>query len=214
MVGVAGLQSGQEWIGTEFSRYASGAPLDAMRDPKTGALRGYLRNRHHSARKPVFPSVGYRTSLTEAQLEPLRLHRIDCGPWLQCSWAGSRSDPSGAWLFKLLPEGCLVVQLGEGRDAGDVSGGDAALRSALVEALQSDTCLIAPAVTFKAVVAEAYKYAPWLRDGGAWWAAWRGATVRGQDEWVQRTSQLRPRLTPNCVRLSSASRQAVAERRR
>ena len=45
-----------------------------------------------------------------------------------------------------------------------------------------------------------------------WRAAWRGA-ARGQDEWARRTSQLRPRRRPNCVRRTSASRRAVAERR-
>ena len=161
--GPEGLQPGQQWIGTEYSRYAQGQELDAMVDRESGQFRGYLRNRWHRAVQPRLPSVAHRDQVSVQLLSTLSLLPCTAGPWLLCTWAGTSTgrDPSTAWIRQLLPESCLLVQLG-GKDASRA----VEPKQALVDALRGDTCYLSKAVTVLQVAKEALRYAPLLRSGG------------------------------------------------
>ena len=161
--GAEGLQAGQQWVGTEYSRYKSGRELDAVVDSESGRFRGYLRNRWHRATKSYLPSVAHRDQVTVALLATLSLLPCAGGPWLLCTWAGASTgrDPSTSWLLQLLPESCLIVRLG-GKDASRAADP----KQALVDALRDDTCYLSKAVTVMHVVKEAHRFAPLLRSGG------------------------------------------------
>ena len=161
--GPEGLQPGQQWVGTEYSRYAQGQELDAMVDRESGRFRGYLRNRWHRAHRPSFPSVALRDQVSVQLLSTLSLLPCPAGPWLLCTWGGASTgrDASTAWIRLVLPESCLLVQLG-GKDAGRATEP----KQALVDALLGDTCYLSKAVTLLQVAKEAHRFAPLLRSGG------------------------------------------------
>ena len=161
--GPEGLQPGQQWVGTEYSRYVEGQELDATIDGESGRFRGYLRNRWHKAVQPRLPSVAHQQQVTVQLLSTLSLLPCTAGPWLLCTWAGTSTgrDPSTAWIRQLLPESSLLVQLG-GKDASRA----AEPKQALVDALRGGTCYLSKAVTLLQVAKEAHRYAPLLRSGG------------------------------------------------
>ena len=169
--GAEGLQPGQQWVGTEYSRYVQGTELEAMVDPRSGRLRGYMRNRWHKAHRPSFPSLVLRDQVTVELLAPLSLIPSQAGPWLLCTWAGTSlgRDPSTSWIRQVLPESCLIVHLG-GKDAGRAADP----KRALVDALRGDTCYLSKAATLLQVAKEACRFAPLLRSGGQ--AARRSST--------------------------------------
>jgi hypothetical protein len=158
--GLAGIASG-DWIeGIEYEPRGGFRP--AYRSPWTGRLAGYLRLRHHCVTRPYFPSRNYRETLTISAFTELSLLPTAAGPWLVCRWMTPSPDPSLAWVRKLLPDDCHLVQLA-GKSAAPA--GDAPLQR-LVDALKDDACLVANPLSVREIVREATKFAPRVRVSG------------------------------------------------
>jgi hypothetical protein len=107
--GLGGVAAGDWLEGIEYEPSAKFRP--AHRSSHSGRLAGYVRNRHRGLSRPYFPSETYRRELTVSSFTELTLLPSSAGPWLVCRWIKLTADPSLAWVRRLLPEGCHVVQL-------------------------------------------------------------------------------------------------------